>query len=97
MLVRKVFQNVIHLLYRHFNGGGTKSIAYESAIASVVFMILIHLLQIKVLIWGGGMTIGSNRLLRFLSISIYFVPVYFLLSRWFTRQNTLEYQYSGSL
>jgi hypothetical protein len=95
--MKKVFQNVIHLLYRHYNGGGTKSIAYESAISSVAFMILIHLLQIKVLIWGGGVTVGSNRLLRFLSISIYFIPVYFLLSWLFTRQNTLEYQYSGSL
>lgn len=95
--MKKVFQDVIYLLYRHYNGGGTKSIAYESAIISVAFLILIHLLQIKVLVWGGGVTIGDNRLLRFLSISIYFIPVYFLLSWLFTRKNTLEYSYLGSL
>jgi hypothetical protein len=97
LLMRRIFQDVIFLFYRHYNGGGTKSIAYESAIISVAFLILIHILQIKVLLWGGGVTIGDSRLLRFLSISIYFVPVYFLLSYFFTRQETSEYQFTGNL
>ncbi len=95
--MKKIFKDIIYLLYRHYNGGGTKSIAYESAIISVTFLILIHILQIKVLVWGGGVTIGNNRLLRFLSISIYFIPVYLLLSWLFTKHDTLEYSYLGSI
>ncbi len=95
--MKRTINKLIYLLFRHYYGGGTKPIAYESSIASCTFLILIHVLQIKVLIWGGGTTSGDNRLLRFLSISLYFIPVYLLLSWFFRRKDIIEYKYSGNL
>ena len=81
---------VIYLLYKHYFGGGTKNIAYESALMTVTFFILIHLLQIKVLFWGGGLTFGSTKPERLLSVSFIFIPVYLILNFFFRKKDTLD-------
>ncbi len=88
----KTISITIHLLYRHYLGGGTKAIAYESALMTVTFFIMIHILQIKVFFWGGGVTFGSTRLEKFLSISVVFIPVYFILMKAFKRNNIIDIQ-----
>lgn len=80
------------MLYKYYKGGGTKSIAYESAIMTATFFIIIHLLQVKVLVWGGGLTFGNSRIEKLLSISIFFIPIYFLLSQIFKRNIIVNIQ-----
>jgi hypothetical protein len=88
----KTISITIHLLYRHYLGGGTKTIAYESALMTVTFFAMIHILQIKVLLWGGGLTFGNTRLEKFLSISVIFIPVYFILMKVFKRNDVIDIQ-----
>lgn len=88
----KIVGITIHLLYKHYLGGGTKTIAYESALMTVTFFVMIHLLQIKVLFWGGGLTFGNTRVEKFLSISVIFIPVYFTLMKVFKRNDVIDIQ-----
>lgn len=93
--MRKIFLDTIFLLNNFYNKGSTKIISYESALMTMTTFLLIHLLQIKVLVVGGGLTIGDSRLIRLLSVSIVFIPIYFLLQACFQRDELDEYNYSG--
>jgi hypothetical protein len=88
----KTISITIYLLYRHYLGGGTKSIAYESALMTVTFFVMIHILQIKVFFWGGGVTFGNTRVEKFLSISVVFIPIYFILTNVFKKRNVIDIQ-----
>jgi hypothetical protein len=90
--MRRIIKTAIFLLYKHYSSEGTKNIAYESAIITATFFIMIHLLQIKVIFWGGGMTFGDTKLEKFLSVSITFFPVYFALSRLFKKQEIVKFE-----
>lgn len=93
--MRKLFLDTIFLLNKYYDKGGTKIIAYESALMTMTTLILIHVLQIKVLVVGGGLTMGDSRLVRLLSVSIVFIPVYFLLQGCFKKAELDEHNYSG--
>jgi len=93
--MRKILLDTLFLLYKHFDKGGTKIIAYESALMSMTTFILIHFLQIKVLFTGGGLTIGDSRLVRLLSVSVIFIPIYYLLQKCFKKSEISEHNYSG--
>lgn len=93
--MRKIILDAIFLLYKYYDKGGTKIIAYESALMSLTTLIMIHVLQIKVLLVGGGLTIGDSRLVRLISVSVVFIPVYFLLQACFKNAELDEHNYSG--
>lgn len=82
----KTISITIYLLFKHYLGGGTKAIAYESALMTATFFVLIHLLQVKVLLWGGGLTFGVSKLQKLLSISVVFIPTYFILMKIFSKK-----------
>lgn len=86
----KIIRDTIYLLYRHYNGGGTKSIAYESALITASFFFIIHVMQIKVLFWGGGLTFGNTKAERLFSAAIIIVPVYVVLYLGFKKRDVLE-------
>lgn len=93
----KAVKTSIYLLYKYYSNGGTKSIAYETAIMVTSFFLMIHVLQVKVFLWGGGITFGSNRFERFLSVSVVFIPAYFLISSIYGKKKILEMEGDNSV
>lgn len=93
----KAVKTTIYLLYKYYSTGGTKSIAYETALMVTSFFLMIHVLQVKVLLWGGGITFGSTRFERLLSVSVVFIPAYFLLSSLYRKDKILMMEGDNSI
>lgn len=95
--MKNLLRNTIYLLYRHYSGGGTKDIPYESALITVSFFIAIHILQIKVLLWGGGITIGETKGERLLFSFSIILSIYILLTVFFRKKEIINVIYEGDL
>ena len=84
----KLVRRVIYLFYRYYSVGGKKRIPFQSSLFFVTFLIGIHILQIKLLIFGkGGIIPGENKLERLMWSFLFLLPIYMVLRYFFKEED----------
>lgn len=85
---------ILYLLYKFYDRGGTKGIAYSSSLGAILLMLFINLMTIGKLA-GFNVTPyhSDNYFAKFLVLGgLYFVPGYFILGMIFSKDDILNQQ-----
>jgi hypothetical protein len=91
-----MIKRAIFLLYKYYSGSGTKDIPYESALLSCAFFILVHVFQIKLLLFGGTLLFGESKIKRLGFAFVLVIVVYFILNLVFKRTDIKNMVYPES-
>lgn len=89
------FKNILYILYKYYNKGETKSIAYECALSGLLIILYINLMTILAFLKIDLKIDFYNNLPKILKYVFYLfisIPFYFVLKVLFPKQQLLSFK-----
>lgn len=97
-MIKELILKYLYLLYRYYDKGSTKSIAYFSAMCFFIFVLYLNVQTISLLLGiekvGDTSFSDKPKSFQYFVAALIFVPVMFILQKLFKKEDVLKIEMS---